>query len=325
MKNAKVVTSIKKAINKVGFTLKKNSPEILIVTGIVGTVVSTVIACKATTKISRILDDAKEELDTVHSFSEELDVRQYSKQDERKDLTIVYAQTGMKIAKLYAPALILGTLSVTSILASNNILKKRNVAIAAAYAAVDKGFKEYRSRVVDRFGEEVDRELKHGVKIHKVDSVIEGEDGKQKKVKEDIKVVGKRQLEDYEFFFDERSPYWEKNGDYIRMFLLAQQQYANDKLRARINNDGRSYLFLNEVLEQLGIEPTKAGQVTGWVFDEKNPIGDNFIDFGIYEAYRLDEVIYEKDQIKHDRLSKEKYERVVLLDFNVDGNIWELM
>ena len=303
-----------------GFKLKKHSPEILVVAGVVGIVASAVMACKATTKASDILEKAKEDINSIHdcAANEEF-VEEYTPEDVKKDLTIVYVQTGIKLAKLYAPAVALGALSIGSILVSNNILRKRNVALAAAYATVDKGFKEYRNHVLERFGEEVDRELKHGIKAKKIEKIVVGEDGKEKKVKETISVVERDSLSDYSFFFEESNPYWEKDGNYNRMFLLAQQQYANDKLRAN------GYLFLNDVLDTLGIPRTKAGQIVGWVYNPNNPNGDNYVDFGIYETYRRDEESFVKDTAMRERFGKEVYERVVLLDFNVDGNILDLM
>lgn len=320
MKKTELMTTISSSFNKIGFKLKKHSPEILVVAGVVGTVVSAVMACKATTKVSDILEKAKEDINSIHdcAANEEF-VEEYTPEDVKKDLTIVYVQTGIKLAKLYAPAVALGALSIGSILASNNILRKRNIALAAAYATIDKGFKEYRNHVVERFGEEVDRELKHGIKAKKIEKVIVGEDGKKKKVKETISVVEKDSLSDYCFFFDESNPYWEKDGNYNRMFLLAQQQYANDKLRAN------GYLFLNDVLDTLGIPRTKAGQIVGWIYNPDNPNGDNYVDFGIYETYRRDEKAFVKDKAMGERYGKEIYERVVLLDFNVDGNILDLM
>ena len=322
MKKAELITTVSSSFNKIGFKLKKHSPEILVVAGVVGTVVSAVMACKATTKVSEILEKTKEDIDSIHDCAaNESLASEYTPEDVKKDLAIVYVQTGIKLAKLYAPAVALGALSLGSILASNNILRKRNVALAAAYATVDKGFKEYRNRVVDRFGEEVDRELRYNIKAKKMETTVVGEDGKEKKVKEAITVVEKGSLSDYAFFFEADNPYWEKDGNYNRMFLLAQQQYANDKLRA----DG--FLFLNDVLDMLGIPKTKAGQIVGWVYNAKNPNGDNYIDFGIFETYRRDEEAYVKDVAMGDRTvnNKEKYERVVILDFNVDGNILDLM
>ena len=320
MKKTELMTTVSSSFNKMGFKLKKHSPEILVVAGVVGIVASAVMACKATTKASDILEKAKEDINSIHdcAANEEF-VEEYTPEDVKKDLTIVYVQTGIKLAKLYAPAVALGALSIGSILVSNNILRKRNVALAAAYATVDKGFKEYRNHVLERFGEEVDRELKHGIKAKKIEKIVVGEDGKEKKVKETISVVERDSLSDYSFFFEESNPYWEKDGNYNRMFLLAQQQYANDKLRAN------GYLFLNDVLDTLGIPRTKAGQIVGWVYNPNNPNGDNYVDFGIYETYRRDEESFVKDTAMRERFGKEVYERVVLLDFNVDGNILDLM
>lgn len=119
--------------------------------GVIGVVTSAVMACKATTKVGEILDKTKEDVETIHKCEADESVKErYSSEDAQKDLAIVYVQTGMKFAKLYGPSVILGALSITSILASNNILRKRNVALSAAYAAIDKGFKEYRSRVIER-------------------------------------------------------------------------------------------------------------------------------------------------------------------------------
>lgn len=321
MKKSELMTTVSSSFNKMGFKLKKHSPEILVVAGVIGTVASAVMACRATTKVSGILEETKKDVESIHNCAADESLsEEYTPEDVKKDLTIVYIQTGVKLAKLYAPAVVVGALSLGGILASNNILRKRNVALAAAYATVDKGFKEYRTRVVDRFGEEVDRELKHGIKAQKIEKIIVGEDGKEKKVKETISVVEKDSFGDYSFFFEADNPYWEKDGNYNRMFLLAQQQFANDKLRA----DG--FLYLNDVLYTLGIPKTKAGQIVGWVYDPENPKGDNYVDFGIYDTYRRDEMAFVKDETMGDRHNDyNKYERVVILDFNVDGNILDLM
>jgi hypothetical protein len=310
MKKAELMTTLSSSFNKMGFKLKKHSPEILVVAGVVGTVVSAVMACKATTKVSDILEKTKEDINSIHNCAaNESLAEEYTPEDVKKDLAIVYVQTGVKLAKLYAPAVALGALSLGSILASNNILRQRNVALAAAYATVDKGFKEYRNRVVERFGEEVERELRHNIKAKKIEKIVVGEDGKEKKVKETIQVAeDPNTYSDYARFFDDGCTGWEKDSEYNLMFLRAQQQYANDKLRAT----GR--LFLNEVYDMLGIPRTKAGQVVGWVYDAENPIGDNYVDFGIYDVHR--ETV---------RNFVNGYERTILLDFNVDGNIWDLM
>lgn len=320
MKTEAIMKNMNLTIHKIGFKIQKHSPEILLITGVVGVVASAVMACKATTKVSEILDKAKEDVDSIHKCEADESLKEkYSPEDVKKDLAIVYAQTGMKLAKLYAPSVLLGALSITGILASNNILKKRNVAIGAAYAALDKGFKEYRSRVVERFGKEMDRELRYNLKAAKFeDTEVDPETGKEKKVKKNGYVVNPSDISDFARFFekyttDEKgnkilNPHWESNNEYNMMFIKAQERYANDLLRAK----GR--LFLNEVYEMLGLPRTKAGQIVGWVYNnEDDPESDGYVDFGLYT-----------DNLGFSDCEK-GYDPAILLDFNVDGNVWDKM
>ena len=289
--------------------VEKHSPEILAGVGVVGVVASTVMACKATMKLNDILEESKETRDKIREVeSNPRYEEQYSHEDAKKDLTINYTQTAMKVAKLYAPAVILGSASLGCLLASNDILRKRNAALSAAYMTVDKSFKEYRQRVVDRFGEEVEKEIRYNIKAEEVTSTVVAEDGSETTITETVKTMDPNLYSDYAKFFDEASPYWQKDPEYNFMFLKSQQQYANDLLKAR----GR--LFLNEVYEMLGIDKTKAGQIVGWVYNPENPIGDNFVDFGIFDM--------SKERV---RAFVNGYEPNILLDFNVDGNIWDLM
>lgn len=305
MKNkTEIMKSVNGVTSKAVMKLKKHSPEILVVAGIAGTVVSAVLACKATTKVAEILDETKSTLDTIHEGMETgaINGQEYTNEDGKKDTVVVYAQTGMKLAKLYGPAIILGTLSITSILASNNILRKRNVALGAAYAAIDKSFKEYRGRVIERFGEQVDTELKYGIKAKKFEEIeVDPETGKEKKVKKTVMVADPNLQSDYAVYFDSKSRNYETNPDYNRMFLKAQQAFANDKLQTR------GHLFLNEVLDDLDLPRTPAGQIVGWTKDGP----DGYVNFRIVEVER------ETEDGRH--------EPALLLDFNVEGNIWEKM
>lgn len=305
MKNkTDIMKSVNGVTSKAVMKLKKHSPEILVVAGITGTVVSAILACKATTKVAEILDETKGTLDTIHEGMETgaINGQEYTTEDGKKDTVVVYAQTGMKLAKLYGPAIILGTLSITSILASNNILRKRNVALGAAYAAIDKSFKEYRGRVIERFGEQVDTELKYGIKAKKFEEIeADPETGKEKKVKKTVMVADPNLQSDYAVYFDSKSRNYETNPDYNRMFLKAQQAFANDKLQTR------GHLFLNEVLDDLDLPRTPAGQIVGWTKDGP----DGYVNFRIVEVER------ETEDGRH--------EPALLLDFNVEGNIWEKM
>ena len=294
-------------VKKTGFQLRQYSPEILVVAGVIGTVVSAVMACKATTKVNDILEQHKEDVEKIHTVAkDEKYADEYTESDMKKDLTIVYAQTALKFAKLYGPAVLLGGLSITGILTSNNILRKRNIALATAYAALDKSFKGYRERLTERYGETVDRELKYGIKAQKIEETVVDENGKTKKTKTIVPVVENEKNSVYARFFDETNPKWEKNPDYNLMFLRAQENYANQRLRA----DG--YLFLNDVYESLGIPKCSIGQVVGWIYDPEDQNADCHVSFGIYDIYKA---------VSRDFVNG--FEPAILLDFNVDGVMWD--
>ena len=307
MKNLK--EKMVKVYNKSEMKVRKYSPEILAGVGVVGVIASTVMACKATTKLNDILAESKEQLEQIKTVAvDPAYADKYTEDDAKKDTTITYVQTGVKITKLYAPSVILCATSLGCLLASNNILKKRNAALSAAYMTVDKSFKEYRRRVAERFGDEVEKEIRYNIKAKEITTV--DEEGNE--VKETVKVMegadDPTTYSDYARFFDESCPAWQNDPEYNLTFLRAQQQYANDLLKAQ----GR--LFLNDVYKMLGIDITKAGQVVGWVYDPDCPVGDNFVDFGIYDM--------SKERV---RAFVNGYEPNILLDFNVDGNIWDLM
>lgn len=308
MKKFKLPASATRTINRAAFKIRKHSPEILVVSGIVGAVTSTVMACKATTKIDEVITESKEHVDMTKKYVEDNGfTEKYTETDYKKDLTIMYTQRGLKLAKLYAPAVILGTVSITAILAGHNILRKRNVALAAAYATVDKGFKEYRGRVIERFGEELDKELKYNIKAKEIDEIkINEKTGKEEVVKKAVNVADPNTYSDYARLFDDGCLGWTKDPEYNLMFLKDQQRYANDRLKTK------GCLFLNEVYDMLGIPRTKAGAVVGWIFDEKHPNGDNFVDFGIYDTNNKKTCDFVNG-----------YERTILLDFNVDGVIYD--
>ena len=306
MNKSDFMTNITRTFNRASLQVRKHSPEILMVAGVVGTVISAVMACKATTKLSGIMDNTKGQVDAIHyakEHPEELK-EEYTPEDAKKDLTIVYTKTGIELAKLYGPSIALGALSIAGILTSNSIHRRRNVALAAAYTAVDTGFKQYRGRLIERFGEQLDKELRYNIQNVEVEEKIVDDKGKEKTVKKTVEVVDTTGFSDYARLYDDGNAGWDKDPEYTLMFLKHQQNYANDKLRTQ------GHLFLNEVYDMLGIPRSKAGQIVGWIYDEKNNNhdGDNFVDFGIYTQANKNFL--------------DGYEKVALLDFNVDGPIY---
>lgn len=310
MKND-VMASVSRSLHKVGFKFKKHSPEILVVTGVVGIIASTVMACKATTKVSDIVDDAKETIDTIHdSVGKGLhtsDGEEYTQEVANKDLVIVYAQTGWKLAKLYGPSVVLGVASIGCMIGSNHILRKRNIALAAAFKAVDTSFKEYRDRVIDRFGKEMDRELRFGIKAKEIEEKVVDENGNETTVTKTVEVADPNVAHSiYSIVWCEGNTGWTRNAELNKVFLIQTQNAANDKLRLN------GILTLNEVYDMLGVQRTAYGQIAGWVYTEDDSIGDGYVDFGIFNA---------NDPKACDFVNG--YEKSIILDFNCIGNILE--
>lgn len=316
MNKIELMNTVTRSFHKIGFQFKKHSPEILVVTGVVGVVTSTVMACKATTKLDGILSETKERAQRHREAVENpeafgLTPEEYTSEDGKRDLTIVYAKTGLELVKLYAPAVIIGAASIACILTSHKILRTRNVALAAAYATVDRGFKQYRGRVIERFGEELDRELKYDLKAKEVEETVINEDGTESTVKKTVSGIYTDDPNNYSMFarcFAEGTPGWDRNPEFSLMYLRRQQNWATDRLRSR------GYLLLNEVYETLGFPVIQAGSQVGWVYDPNDETLDNYVDFGIYNADSQRAIAFVNGD-----------ERNIWLDFNVDGNVWKLM
>ena len=307
MKPIKLPSGLTRAFHKVGFEMRKHSPEILVGAGIVGVVGAAVLACVATTKAQKVLEETKENLDQIHDCVEN-HPDEYTQEDAKKATALVYGKTALQFAKLYAPAVSLGALSLTCILKSHDILSKRNAAIAAAYATVDTSFKDYRKRVIERLGEEMDKELRYNIKAKEVEETVVDDKGEEKTVTKTVQVYDPNLYSDYARVYDDGCIGWTKDPEYNYMFLKTQQNYANDLLKEQ------GWLFLNDVYKMLGIPQTKAGMVVGWVYNEKEPVGDNFVDFGLYNV--------DNERV---RAFINGHERNIILDFNVDGVVYDLM
>lgn len=312
MKN-ELIAKVSRSFHKIGFKIKKHSPEILVVTGVVGIVASTVMACKATTKVNEIVDESKDTINKIHDALENhkhtADGEEYTQEIANKDLAIVYAQTGLKFAKLYGPAVAVGIASIACMVGSNQILRKRNVALAAAFATVDQSFKEYRGRLIDRFGKDLDRELRFNIKAKEVEERIVDEDGNETVVTKTVEVVDPNVAHDiYSIVWCEGNTGWTRNAEYNKVFLIQQQNAANDRLRMN------HILTLNEVYDMLGAPRTKYGQLAGWVYTEDETAGDNFVDFGLFNP---------KNPGARDFINMN--EKSVVLDFNCIGNLLDYM
>ena len=296
--------TLRKSFKKAQLTVRKHSPEILMVAGVIGTVAGAVMACKETLELEDVLDECKQEkmeLEEQYAMCEE-----YSEDALKKDQVKLTIKQAAKIVKLYAPSVIMEVTSIGVIFASNDIMRKRNASMAAAYATLNSMYKRYRQNVIESYGEEVDKDMRFGVKHEKVTEI--DEDGN--KVKIDARIVDLDNtalaISDYSRFFQSGCRGFDaSSGRYNLLYLKGIQAMFNNKLIA----DG--YVMLNDVYRELGFDTIPEGWSIGWVYDEANPIGDNYIDFGLYEARN-----------KNQRAVND-WEPVILMDFNVDGNLYE--
>jgi len=303
-KLAVIKSVVKKTVISKGFLLKKHSPEILIIVGSIGLFTSGILAYKATLKIDSLVDEAQDNLKRIKDGKD--GIENYTSIDAQKDTAIVYVQTGVKIAKAIAPAVILGVVSVSCILGAHNIMKGRNLALAAAYKALDGSFRDYRRRVRDELGPIKDREYKTGIREETVTEMEKDAKGKERAVTKKINRLDPNQYSSYARYFNEECEgRWNKTPEYNLIFLKTQQNFANDMLQVQ------GHLFLNEVYDMLGIERSKAGAVVGWVMDKGN---DNFVDFGLFDI---------DSKSAQDFINGRTDS--VLLDFNVDGVIYDLI
>ena len=313
MNFSNAIQTAKFAIGRGGLVLKKYSPEILTAAGVIGTVGSTVLACKATLKVEDILDEAKKKsnlINAVHDGEIEVDA-EYTDKDYSKDLLVNRTQTAVKLIKLYGPAITLGALSITAILGGQHILRKRNVAVMAAYKLCEESFNNYRSRVKEELGEEKDRQFYYGMTEETVKDKVKSKDGKTKTITKKVEKAPDHLYSQYARFFDEANINWDKSPEQNMYFLKMVQNQMNDKLKAR------GHVFLNEVYDALGFDRSEAGQLVGWVWNKDNTAmeaGDGYIDFGIFDG---------NDYAKRAFVNGD--ERSILLDFNIDGMIYDLI
>lgn len=289
-------------LGRTGLKLQKNKPEIMLYTGLAGMLTGTVLACRATLKVEEVFDDLEEKLEKIAYVKEVAIDDEYSEEDALKDTTLTYIQGVGQMVKLYGPAVAITASSMGLIIGSHKIMKKRNVALMAAYKLVSTNFKEYRARVVEQLGAEKDREFKYGIKAETVERTEIDENGKEKKVKEELLCIDG--ISEYARFFDASSKQWSKIPAYNKTFLMHTQNWANDLLKAK------GHLFLNEVYDMLGLDRSEAGAVVGWVKGN----GDDFVDFGMFD-----------DRYAARRAFINGFEPVILLDFNVDGVIFDLI
>lgn len=298
--------NFKLAVSRKGHKLvllgKKHAPDILVYGGIALGVVAGVMACKSTLKADEVLDKHEDAMDRIHRAYDQDE--EYTEHDKQVDTVKQYGKTAVEFVKLYSPALLMGTAAAASIVTGHGILKRRYAGAIAAYSAVATAYSAYRERVIATDGKDKDLEYR-GIKQEEVAYTTYDEDGNECVGHEVVYTADAANspidASAYSRFFDASNYNFNKDPELNKLFLTTVQKFCNDKLVAY------GYLFLNDVYEELGFEPTRAGQIVGWIYDPNNKVGDNLVDFGI-------------TNVRNSRFVNGN-ETVCLLDFNVDGPI----
>lgn len=298
---------ITRAAGKVGLVLSKHSPAMLSVIGGVGVVATAVLASQETLRVKEVVEPHVENLELISATLED-ESKQYSDQDALHDRTVIYTRLGRDLLKLYAPALVVGVLTIASIAASHRISAKRIAGLTAAYGALDQSYRRYRGRVEQALGEEGMKELDTKIREQAKKDIAE-----RRKPDADISEIGDSIFDlagasQYAVLYDENAATWNKNRNLSTSILRAQENYANDLLNCR------GYVMLNEVYAGLGLPQTSAGSVVGWIRKDDGG-ADGYITFGDWDANYFDDIYKDVDGVCEARRW--------ILDFNVDGVIWD--
>lgn len=254
---------IKHAFGQLKLKAKENSPEILLAAGLIAGVTSTVLACKQTLKLEGVLEEGKKELEDIRASKDE--EHDESTTDNKKAVAMAYAKTGKNLLKLYFPPMLVGVTSAGCIIASNRILEQRVGYYSAALATVSASYATYREKVIDKYGEETDFELRHDVvsKKEKVEEV--DENGKKKTKTKNIKDI--QGLGDFAFFVrpEEVDASLAQRPEDLGLVVKRCQDKMNIKLRTF------GYVFLADVYNDLGMAPPEEAMLVGWLSDPECP------------------------------------------------------
>ena len=316
--DVKIPVKWSRAFGRTKLTIQAKSPEILLAAGLIGCAGTVIMACKATTKLPELVADHEEMLDDIHEMEELTETYVdlgnepyeglvYSKKDIREEKVRAYAVIVRDYARLYGPTVALGMLSGSAIVWSHNIKQKRYLGAVAAYNAAITTFDKYRERVREELGDEADQRFRYGYKKEKVTDEIVDENGKKKKVKEDILTLDAGDPSLYAVRFDCRNDNWQEDPYFALMFLRVQEEYFQRKLNTR------GHVILNEVYDALGFDQTQEGALVGWM-QGKEDEPTHYISFGLPEKNSQ----AEKQFLK-------KWTDYIILDFNVDGVIVDLL
>lgn len=275
----------------------EHSAEICTGVAVVTSVSAVAMTVKATKDVLPDLEMHKNNINLIKEHKEEttylhdelvdketmkIETVQYEGEDAerwyKKDLTKEYGKVALTVVKHYAIPVALEITAVATIISSNKISRRKNAALATSLTAVQAMYDKYRQNVIEAVGEEKERDIRLGLHKDKATVETEGEDGKTKKTKEDVKVMDEDKcVGEFARIFDEASSLWNKSKGVNRDVLYIKQCYWNEQLIRR------GYVFVNEIFEDLDVPCCELGQYYGWIYNENDETRHNYINFNITE------------------------------------------
>lgn len=284
--------NFKAQINKIKTKTNYQTPNILFYLGLVGMVGTVATGIQGAYKFGFAATDYENGMRVIN---EEAEAGRLSEKQVKEMKRDQYKETAIEAVKCFGPTLVLGIATVGCLTKSHNMLNNRIAGLSAAYGTLQTQFMNYRERVREEVGADKEDELycdpqKETVKV-------KDKDGNVKDLEVEIDDAG-----GYKFLFDEvTSNNWSSDPGYNRIFLQAQENYANDLLASR------GHVFLNDIFDGLGMQRTAAGSVVGWIAEE-----GAHVDFGMRNpGYEPNDLFWADE------------ESSIRLNFNVQGVIFD--
>jgi hypothetical protein len=299
--------------------VKFRSPELLIGAGVVGLVGAAVVAVRRGVRWhSAAKAEIVHDLETIKKAEGS---PQYTREDKVQDYARVIGKGVWSFTQIYGPSVAAGVASVVSILAGTGVLKGRLAAMTSAAATAQAALERYRSRVREKLGEDADYEFAYEVSAKK--GKIKHEDGTKESLVTYHLVPSSGEwmaASPYSRLWDENAMEWCANRDIQFLTLRSLENHFNQELNAR------GVVFLNDVYKALGLPMSKDAALVGWIKDYEKPKmaklaaelgrvpGDGVISFGVFE-----------NESPSARAYLAGDDNRVVLDFNVDGVIYDLI
>ena len=260
---------------KIGTAVRPYMPTIAVVGGSVAVCGGAFLACRATLKVDKVMEEHRGMMEHINKSAEKLPKDSYTSKDMGRDKLQVYGATAGRLFRLYGPAVGLATAGFASIFWGFGMIKAWHAAAVSAVSAIDEKFAAYRNNVINEYGKEVDDKLYNGtVEKREIEEKITTDDGDEKVEKKEAVVLNPDIESDFVKIY---SPMTIAPGKWEDHYLMAYRR-LNDLeiwLTKQLQRGRYDHVFLNTVLRELGLPETGIGHFYGWV----NQPGRNVVRF----------------------------------------------